>query len=188
MLVRTILIGLLGTVIGGGAFLIALWLEGEKSLSGLASVCAVGFLSMAAVNIIFECFGYQNTVPWLNRRKKSSALRSAGRANDLLKGVERPAMPDQITIKEARYYCYKDEESFFRWLESIEGVERAVGGPEGLTLHIGEAGLGRDDWADLIGLFMRYGIDMRELRVLLTPDHEAWLKDPQKYWHLNMWS
>jgi hypothetical protein len=96
-------------------------------------------------------------------------------------------MPKQIVIPVETYYCYQDEESFYRWLKTIEGIERFVGGPQGLTLHVKQAGLNRDDWADLIGLFMRYDLNMRDLRELVTPDHEAWLKDPQKYWYQKMW-
>lgn len=96
-------------------------------------------------------------------------------------------MLKQVTIKEPSYYCYKDEENFYRWLEAINGVERAMGSPNGLTLHIKEVGLDRDDWADLIGLLMRYGVDMKSLRGLVSDVHEAWLKDPEKFWHHKMW-
>jgi hypothetical protein len=97
-------------------------------------------------------------------------------------------MPNQITIKEPNpFYCYHDEKHFFRWLETIDGVESFRGGPGGLTLHIREAGLTRDDWKDLLGLFMRYGVDMRGLRALVTPEHEALLKSPEAYWYQKLW-
>jgi hypothetical protein len=97
-------------------------------------------------------------------------------------------MSREVTIRESFYYCYQDEKHFFRWLESIPSVKRVVGGPKGLTIQFKAKGPDRDDWADLLGLLARYGIDMRPLRVLVTPEHESWLKDPRKYWHSMMWS
>src|SRR5712664_420048 len=97
-------------------------------------------------------------------------------------------MRRELTIRESYYYCYQDEKHFFRWLESIPSVKRVTGGPKGLTIQFKASGLDRDDWYDLIGLFARYGIDMRGLRDFVTPEHENWLKDPQKYWHSMMWA
>ena len=66
-------------------------------------------------------------------------------------------------------------------------MESVKGGPQGLTIRIAEKGLDRDDWADLLGLLARYGLDMRPLQALITPEHEAWLKDPDAYWYASMW-
>jgi hypothetical protein len=96
-------------------------------------------------------------------------------------------MQSELVIRESPYYCYLDEKNFFAWLESISAVKSVAGGPKGLTIEFVDAGLARDDWADLLGLFARYGIDMAGLRDLVTPEHEAWLKDPDKYWHARLW-
>jgi hypothetical protein len=94
----------------------------------------------------------------------------------------------QVLIREPiNYYCYQDERHFFEWLESIRGVEKVVGGPEGLTLHIASRPLSRESWSDLLGLFARYGLDMRPLQALVVKRHEAWLRDPIRYWHKAMW-
>jgi hypothetical protein len=96
-------------------------------------------------------------------------------------------MSTELIIRESMYYCYQDEKHFFEWLESISAVKSVVGGPQGLSIQIADTGLDRDDWADLLGLFMRYGIDMSGLRDLVTPEYETWLKDPDKYWYSKMW-
>ena len=96
-------------------------------------------------------------------------------------------MSNELIIRESRYFCYQDEKHFFEWLESIPSVKKVVGGPKGLSIHIADAGLDRDDWADLLGLFARYGIDMSGLRDLVTPEHEVWLRQPEAYWHSMMW-
>jgi hypothetical protein len=94
----------------------------------------------------------------------------------------------KVVIRERPYFCYQDEKHFFGWLESIRGVLKVVGGPDGLTIHFARAPLSYDSWADLLGVFARYGVDMRPLCVLVDKRHEAWLRDPDKYWHEAMWS
>ena len=94
----------------------------------------------------------------------------------------------RVVIRERPYFCYQDEKHFFEWLESIQGVRKVTGGPDGLTIHFARAPLSYDSWADLLGVFARYGLDMRPLRVLVDKRHEAWLRDPDKFWHEAMWS
>ena len=96
-------------------------------------------------------------------------------------------MTRELIVRESFYYCYQDEKHFFHWLESIPSVKSVVGGPRGLAIRFADAGLDRDDWADLLGLFARYDIDMRGLRDLVTSEHETWLKDPTNHWHEKMW-
>jgi hypothetical protein len=98
-------------------------------------------------------------------------------------------VPRQVLIRDTVwYYCYQDEKHFFEWLESIRAVKKVVGGPEGLTVHFSRGELSRESWGDLLGVFARYGLDMRPLQALVGKRHEAWLRDPKKYWHKAMWS
>jgi len=92
-------------------------------------------------------------------------------------------MSNQFTIRESHYYTYQDEKHFYEWLESIPGVERVLGGPQGLTIQLADAGLDIDDWADLTALLVRYSIDMRVLRDLITLENEVWIKDPKRFWY-----
>jgi hypothetical protein len=96
-------------------------------------------------------------------------------------------VPRQILIRESSYYCYQDEKHFFEWLGSVRGVLNVVGGRDGLTIHFANAPLSRESWGDLLGVFARYGLDMRPLQALVGKRHEAWLRDPAKYWHKAMW-
>lgn len=98
----------------------------------------------------------------------------------------------QITIRESMYHCYLDEKHFYEWLESIVGITEVRGDPKGLVIKFDDKGLSRDDWYDLIGLFARYGIDMRGLKDVLVSEFVnaedlAWFKDPDNYWHEKIW-
>lgn len=97
-------------------------------------------------------------------------------------------MRNEFTIKETHYYTYQDEKHFFKWLNSISGVEKVVGGPKGLTIHLTTKGLDIDDWADLSALLVRYGIDMSAMRGLVTPENEAWVKDPKRFWYAKIFA
>jgi len=92
-------------------------------------------------------------------------------------------MRKEFTVRESHYYTYQDEKRFYEWLESIPGVRRVSGGPMGLTIQLADVGLDIDDWADMTALFVRYDIDMRALRDLVTPENEAWIKDPKRFWY-----
>jgi hypothetical protein len=96
------------------------------------------------------------------------------------------SMASEFSIRESHYYTYQDEKRFYEWLESIPGVERVFGSPKGLTIRLADAGLDIDDWADLTALLIRYGIDMRILRDLVTPENEAWIKDRKRFWYVGI--
>jgi hypothetical protein len=92
-------------------------------------------------------------------------------------------MPKELLIQESHYYSYQDEKHFFEWLESIDGIKRVVGGPQGLSIQLKGNGLNRGDLYDLIAVLMRYDIDMRGLQDFVTPKNEEWMKNPRAYWH-----
>lgn len=89
----------------------------------------------------------------------------------------------KIVIREKTYYCYQDEKHFFGWLEGIPSVKSVTGEPAGLAIAIEMDEFDLDDFADLIGLLMRYGLDMRPLRACVTPQNEAWVRDRTAFWY-----
>ena len=89
---------------------------------------------------------------------------------------------NEFTISEPIFfYCYRDEENFFRWLEAIPGVEKVSGGAKGLTVRLDM--LGRSEWIDLIGLMARYSLDLSCLKDVLLPGNEEWVQDSDAYWY-----
>jgi hypothetical protein len=92
-------------------------------------------------------------------------------------------MPKELIIQQSHFYSYQDEKHFFDWLESIDGVKRVIGGPEGLSVQLKRNGLNRQDLYDLIALLMRYGVDMHGLKDFVTPRNRAWLTNRSAYWY-----
>lgn len=88
-----------------------------------------------------------------------------------------------LRIKEGWYYSQLDEEAFFRWLQSIGGVKRVVGTPEGLMVTLRSAKLSESALRDLLALHFRYDLPMGALAQFQTPENRHWFRSPQAYWY-----
>lgn len=88
-----------------------------------------------------------------------------------------------LVCKDIKYYSRKDEDAFFEWLKKIDCVDDFMGEGNELHLYIAADDLHDHDLRDLLAIFYRYNIDMKQLAQYLTPDNESWFKDPKKYWY-----
>ena len=95
-------------------------------------------------------------------------------------------MKNDFCLKEQSYFSYSDEEHFYKWLESIDGVENVTGSPQGLLIRLSGAGMSREGIYDLIALLTRYSYPMRFVRELVREDDQSWFQDPKNYWHSNV--
>ena len=88
-----------------------------------------------------------------------------------------------LLIREGMYFSQSDETAFFHWLESIPGVVRVVGTPDGLVVSLRSRRLSQVALRELLALHFRYGLPMNELAQFETPQNRAWFRAPQMYWH-----
>jgi hypothetical protein len=88
-----------------------------------------------------------------------------------------------VLIREGIYFSQSDEAAFFRWLESIPGVVRVVGTPEGLVVSLRSKRLSQVALRELLSLHFSYGLSMRELVQFETPQNQSWFRAPHMYWH-----
>ena len=75
----------------------------------------------------------------------------------------------KIEIYSLRFYSRLDEDAFFSRLNQIPGVVSVEG------------------MRELISLFQRYGIDMRQLRKLETGEFSSWMRNRSAYWFKSMY-
>jgi hypothetical protein len=68
-----------------------------------------------------------------------------------------------LTCKSVWYYSQKDEDAFFEWIEKIECIESFEGVRDELYLNLIDCELEYEDMQDLIALFYRYKVNMRQL-------------------------
>ena len=68
-----------------------------------------------------------------------------------------------LICKSVSYYSDKDEDAFFEWINKIECIESISAVGDELYLDLVDRELNNNDIDDLIGLFARYQIDMKQL-------------------------
>jgi len=82
------------------------------------------------------------------------------------------------------YFSQGDEDSFFSWLKTIECISGVHGVGRDLFIEIGTTDVDDADLRELIALFHRYNVNMRQLQQLVTERNAAWFRDDrEKYWH-----
>ena len=94
-------------------------------------------------------------------------------------------MPDDaltLVASGVTYYSQEDETAFFEWLDRLECAEGYRGRLRDLFITLKRRPT-KQDLLDLMALFFRYGVDMRQLARFETKSNRHWLCDPEAYWH-----
>ena len=82
-----------------------------------------------------------------------------------------------------RFYHQDDERAFFEWLARIPCVENVRGeGRRGLVVCLRRKP-GQHDLRQLLALFFRWGVDMRQLARLENDENRTWFTNPDAFWH-----
>lgn len=83
-----------------------------------------------------------------------------------------------------RFYSNYDEDALFEWLKKIECIGNIQGIGRELHLAISSNKISDIDLENLIGVFRRYGFDMKQLAVFLNEENKEWFYDNKiAYWH-----
>jgi hypothetical protein len=91
-------------------------------------------------------------------------------------------MPHLI-IPSATFYSQTDEASFFAWLESIAGVTQVVGDHRGLVATLRSNRLSKVALWNLLALYFRYNLPMKDLARFETPENRTWFRDRKMFWY-----
>ena len=90
----------------------------------------------------------------------------------------------KLICKSVWYYSSKDEDAFFEWINKISVIEKYDGRLDELYLYINNKKISDQDLEELLALFYRYKIDMKQLAVFLNKKNKDWFFDNrQAYWH-----
>ena len=84
-----------------------------------------------------------------------------------------------LTCTDVFFYSMLDEDMFFAWIEKIACIEKFEGFRNKLYLDLVERNLDDNDIQELIALFYRYKIDMKQLGRFLNDQN----KEAFKPWH-----
>lgn len=89
-----------------------------------------------------------------------------------------------LTCTAVQFYCPKDEDAFFEWIKKIDCIDKFSGAGRELYLYICCDDIHDQDLRDLIGLFFRYKINMKQLARFLTDDNKKWFYENKiAFWH-----
>lgn len=89
-----------------------------------------------------------------------------------------------LICKSVRFYSNKDEDAFFEWIKKIDCIDEISAAGKELYLHVCADDIHDYDLRDLLALFYRYKIDMKQLSRFLTEDNKKWFYDNKKvFWH-----
>lgn len=100
-------------------------------------------------------------------------------------GVRRTTntVPILVRSPDGPYFSNGDERAFFEWVSRLRCMKRVEGvGPE-LRLHVSGRRLSDTCLQELVALFLRYGVSMRQLAQFETPKNRAWFRSRQAVWY-----
>jgi hypothetical protein len=84
----------------------------------------------------------------------------------------------------ARHYGYDGNHNRLSLVRSIGAVQNCRGIGASIQVEVDPLALNDDDLRELIGLFDRYGIDMRQLAQFENESNRIWFRDNKfAYWH-----
>ncbi|HRN77974.1 MAG TPA: hypothetical protein PLU71_01940 [Candidatus Dependentiae bacterium] len=89
-----------------------------------------------------------------------------------------------LTCKEIWYFSALDEMLFFVWIQKIPSIKKFDGIGDELYLYFETDVIPDADLMELLALFYRYKIDIKQLSRFLTEDNKKWFYDNKKaFWH-----
>lgn len=88
----------------------------------------------------------------------------------------------ELEARRVRFFSLGDEDAFFEWLDKLPCVGKYVGLGDALHISINRAAVDEDALRELLALFRRYGVDMKQLRVFDGFEFSEWFRDSRAYW------
>lgn len=81
------------------------------------------------------------------------------------------------------FFSRLDEEAFFGWLKKLPSVSTFEGKGDTLSIRVDKSKVDKDALRELLALFQRYGIDMKQLSIFDKRGFADWFHNREAYWH-----
>jgi hypothetical protein len=88
-----------------------------------------------------------------------------------------------LICERVRFYSAEDETAFFGWIGRIVCVSHVEGRGDQILLHLPTKRVSALGLRELIGLFARYNVDMRQLAQFETSQNREWFRNSSTLWH-----
>ena len=92
----------------------------------------------------------------------------------------------ELKAKAIQYGSALDEAAFFDWLQKLPCVSGFEGRGDTLYIRIASSKVDKAALRELLALFTRYGVDMKQLAVFDKRKFSRWFRDERKYWHTSV--
>lgn len=89
----------------------------------------------------------------------------------------------ELEAFKVRFYSYNDEAAFFCWVDKLPCIVGYEGRGAAIYLQIESTAVDEECLRDLLSLFKRYGISMRQLSIFDRTEFSPWFRDKRAYWH-----
>jgi len=89
----------------------------------------------------------------------------------------------ELKAKATWFFSQLDETAFFEWLKKLPCVSKFEGKGDTLSIRVFESKVDERALRELLALFQRYRIDMKQLGVFDKPDFASWFRNTKAYWH-----
>jgi|GEM_PF-802076 hypothetical protein len=89
--------------------------------------------------------------------------------------VDENNMMNKLVFKDIKFYCQKDRLAFFEWIKRLEYVHDVIETDQEVIIDLFNGDLNQLELFDLIALFHRYKVDLRQLQKLVRPSNRRWL-------------
>ena len=89
----------------------------------------------------------------------------------------------ELEATEVRFFSQGDEGAFFGWLDKLLFVERYEGRGRTLYISVNSVAVDEDGLREMLALFRRYGVGLRQLASFDRDEFADWFRNEQAYWY-----
>ena len=88
----------------------------------------------------------------------------------------------EIRASKVLFYSQIDEDNFLTWIKSIASIKESYGDVEDIILVFKDPFIPDFDLRELMSLYSRYDICMKDLKLFLNDENSHWFLDKKMYW------
>ena len=88
----------------------------------------------------------------------------------------------ELECKDVAFYSPQDESAFFAWAQAIPAVVSVAGRGRGIILAVKSGRIPDASLRELLALFRRYRVPMRQLARFRNSRNESWFASPDAFW------
>jgi hypothetical protein len=89
----------------------------------------------------------------------------------------------ELKAQKTRFFSRLDEEAFFTWLEKLPCVSKVEGKGDTVFIRVLESKVEECALRELLALFRRYGVGMKQLAVFDKQEFARWFHNRDAYWY-----